>query len=327
MELKTSSHSHYPRIGEIEQQAGLRKAYHLFDRKKIDLKVLQKIQKETVQAILREQEAADLDVVTDGMILWHDPASHLMKNLEGVRVNGLLRFFDTNFYFRQPVITGMLKRSASSIKDEAVFLAKEAKTETKAVLTGPYTLALLAKIETDLYQGVKDMADALVAILAEEVKELAQAGIDYIQIEEPGFLAKEPDWAWAREALRRLSAGKGTAKIGLVTYFGDAGPVYSKLQTLPVDFLGVDCTYGAGLIDRIKQEGSRKDLLLGLLDGRNTRLENPKEIAVTLHALDRALSGRTVYVTTSCGLEYLPRGRAFDKLKLLKAVKREYETH
>jgi len=324
VKLKVVSHSHYPKIGESDAQLRLRRAFHAFDRKKIDLNELKKVQKEAIQTVIKEQTDNDLDVVTDGLILWNDPISPFMRHLEGVEIHGLLRFFDTNFYFRQPVITGRLKRKSSGLKEEISFLVRTAATETKAVLTGPYTLALLSKIETDIYKNVRDVVLALTPLVAEEIKTLAGTGVSQIQIEEPGYFLTRPDWACVREGFEMLAAQKGKAQIGLVTYFGDAAPLYGELQKFSADFIGLDCTYGFRLFDRIRKEGSRKDLLLGLLDGRNTKLEDPKAVLGILRDLGRFLPQKTIYATTSCGLEFLPRNRAFDKLGILKAIKHGY---
>jgi len=62
---------------------------------------------------------------------------------------------------------------------------------------------------------------------------------------------------------------------------------------------------------------------LGLLDGRNTKLEDPDAV---LRALDRILprvQAEECYLTPSSGLEYLPRDRALAKLKRLVAIQNQ----
>lgn len=348
MELKIANHSFYPRFGESHvTPAGedqlipeavtlrsvtlgdvtLRKALHLFDRKKIDHAELNEVYKTTIRAIIKEQDQEGLDVVTDGLIWWNDPVSHFMKQLEGVSINGLLRFFDTNFYFRQPVITGPMRRKSSCLKHEISFLKQETTGWTKAVLTGPYTLACLSKIQTDAYSSPREVADVLTTLLAMEIEELSELGVDVIQIDEPCYVASSdgPDWGWAGDSLAKLADRKGNSKIGVATYFGDALAVYSHLQKLPVDYLGVDCTYSPKLLRHIQKNGSVKELALGLLDGRNTKLENPDEIVETLKTLESSLGKAPLSLTTSCGLEYLPRESARNKLNLLNMVKRAYK--
>ena len=53
-------------------------------------------------AAIKEQEAAGLDLVTDGQIRWQDPITYATTRLQGLEVGGLLRWFESNTYFRQP---------------------------------------------------------------------------------------------------------------------------------------------------------------------------------------------------------------------------------
>src|SRR5213595_394250 len=56
--------------------------------------------------ILVEQVGAGVDLVTDGQVRWDDPVTRLAAGLDGFTTSGLLRFFDNNTYFRQPVVKG-----------------------------------------------------------------------------------------------------------------------------------------------------------------------------------------------------------------------------
>lgn len=319
MDVVISNHSHYPRVGDQKGQLKLRKAYHQYDHKKIDLEKLKRVEEETIRDVIKEQETARLDIVTDGLIRWNDPVSYFMKRLEGVEIGGLLRFFDTNFYFRQPQIVGKLSLKEPCFKKDLLFLRAETDADIKLVLTGPYTLALLSNSATPHYRSKEEVAEALTDLLVEEFEAIKHMGIPYIQIEEPGYLLSPPNWHWASSLLRKLSAHQGNSKLILATYFGDAAPYYSELENLPVDILGFDATYSPGLLDCLRKEGGRKEIQLGLLDGRNTKLENPDEVVEVLHSLEKTW-GRLI-LTTSCGLEYLSRDRASDKLNLLQEIK------
>jgi len=125
----------------------------------------------------------------------------------------------------------------------------------------------------------------------------------------------------AREVLKVVVACKDDAEVGLATYFGDAAPVYAQLQQLPVDVLILDFTYSENLVQVIEMNGSTKSLGLGLIDGRNTKLENKNLIARQVERISRRLTVEQCYLTTSCGLEYLPRDRALLKLRHLTSIK------
>lgn len=121
-------------------------------------------------------------------------------------------------------------------------------------------------------------------------------------------------------ALSRIASRKGSARLLLATYFGDAAPLYEIMQAFPVDALGFDFTYSRGLGDLIARAGSDKAIAFGVIDGRNTRLQPKEEVLPIVQAALPKVKGSPSYLTSSCGLEYLPRDKAQLKLKQIAAV-------
>ena len=273
---------------------------------------------------LADQLEAGLDIVTDGQIRWYDAVSHLAGRLGGIRINGLLRFFDTNTYFRQPVVHGRIERTRALAVDDFVVATNKSSRPVKAVLTGPVTLARLSIEQNGSPGGFEKLLEGYTAALAAEVAALAQAGAKLIQIDEPVLLKKPGELEHARKSLAAIAAARGQSELWLATSFGDAAPIYGQLQELPADTLALDFTYSPTLGRVIGAEGSSKLLALGLVDGRNTRLEDPMNTALQMEAITRRLTGAKVYLTSSCGFEYLPRDRAQLKLKNLTAIKKEF---
>jgi len=91
-----------------------------------------------------------------------------------------------------------------------------------------------------------------------------------------------------------------------------------------VDLLGFDFTYNPDLVDRIASNGTARTLALGLVDGRNTRLENAAAVARQLEKLARGADLKRAYLSPSCGLEFLPRDRARQKLKHLAVIRNTF---
>ena len=324
MRLITTSSGSYPRIGATPELHLLRQTITQRDSgKKTDADVAA-AEDALTRAAIAEQISSGLDLVTDGQIRWYDPISHLAGKLENVSVNGLLRFFDTNFYLRQPVVHGPVVWARPVLRPEYEMASKASAKPVKPVLTGAYTLARHSIIEYPPYQKefarlVLDYNEAIV----KEVSELAAAGATVIQIDEPSIL-KEPshaDWDLLEETWNKLSAAKGKARLVLATYFGDATPVLHHLLSMPADVVALDFTYNPRLVDQVADSKPAKPLGLGLLDGRNTKLDDP---AMVLSALDRMLPkirASECYLNPSSGLEYLPRDRALAKLKHLAGIR------
>jgi Methionine synthase II (cobalamin-independent) len=148
VELITASAGSYPRIGDTEELQKLRRAWAKRETGEISEEEFRNVQKEFIELAIKEQEKAGLDIVTDGLITWYDQISHFAKNIQGVKINGLLRFFDTNTYFRQPVIdenTPEDPEISPVVLEDFKFAKTLTKKIVKPVLTGPISLAKLTK--------------------------------------------------------------------------------------------------------------------------------------------------------------------------------------
>jgi len=141
MELILTNAGSYPRIGDAPDLQQHRWAYAQRERGEISEEAFRTVEEEVTAQVIREQIEAGVELVTDGQIRWYDPYSHFARGLEGVEINGLLRLFDTNFYFRQPVVKAPIRRRRPILLVEYEFGRSVSSRPVKPVLTGPYTLA------------------------------------------------------------------------------------------------------------------------------------------------------------------------------------------
>ncbi|HJY85411.1 MAG TPA: hypothetical protein VKE24_01115 [Candidatus Acidoferrales bacterium] len=339
MNLILTSAGSYPRIGDSPGLQILRRTIAGLDRGERTLADLAEAEGEMTRRAIEDQVRAGLELITDGQIRWYDPISHLAGKLSGVQIKGLLRFFDTNFYFRQPVLTAKPERQGPLIVDEFRLASKALGSmpspggkgglpALKPVLTGPYTLAKFSLAADSGMNALEARAMAYAEALALELGALAGAGAQIIQVDEPAIIKYPQDWRIFAHALERLvearrqAARSGhPAQLALHVYFHDCAPTYEKLAALPVDVLGIDFTYNPKLVEIVAAAGSPIPMALGLVDGRNTNLENPATVARQLEKLLPKIAGGRVYLGASCGLEYLPRDRAYAKLELLSRIR------
>lgn len=323
MELSLTTAGSYPRIGDAPDLQRHRQAYGQRERGELSEEAFGEVEDEVTAAAIREQIEAGIELVTDGQIRWYDPYSHLARRLEGIEINGLLRLFDTNVYFRQPVVRGRVHRRGPILLPEYEFARSVSSRPIKPVLTGPYTLAR-GSILGGAYASVHALALAYADPLAQEVRDLARAGATVIQVDEPAILRHPEDLNVLEEALAPLAAERGTSRLMLHTSFGDVTPLYRDLQAMPVDVLGLDFTYGPKLATLIAETGSDKSLALGLIDARNTKLETREGVFPILDTVLPALKVGQAFLMPSCGLEFLPRDRARQKLETMKRLRDAY---
>ena len=339
MNLLLASTGSYPRIGDTAELQILRRTIAAADRGEKTAADLADAENFMTRCAIEEQARAGLDVITDGQIRWYDPISHLAGKLSGVKINGLLRFFDTNSYFRQPVLTGRPERRGALLAGEFRFACnalgalstpagKAGKLKVKAVITGPYTLGKFSLVENPEMSALDARVEAYGVALAAELHALADAGAEHVQVDEPAILKYPEDWDVFVRGLDHILRSRDHLKqkgkrleIGLCVYFHDAAPLYEKLVALPVDVVGIDFTYNPKLLDLVAAAGSPRPLGLGLVDGRNTHIEDATAVARQVEKILPRIAGDCAYLGTSSGLECLPRDRAQAKLELLGKIR------
>ena len=326
----------YPRIGDRPAEQVLRRAIQRADRGELPASGVVAAEDEMIGLAIAEQAAADMDLLTDGQIRWHDPVSHVARGLAGFRVEGLLRYFDTNTYYRQPAATGPIGRERPILVEAFRFAAAAAAPRpVKAIVTGPLTLARLSRDARR--RGLRDLALQISSALNREILDLEAAGAAVIQIDEPALARFPGDADLLRLALRRLVSGTTSSRILLATSFGPPGPFLPGLAAMPADLFGIDVTAApgredgdaAGLGSRLAEAFTAgAGFALGVLDGRNTRLEDAGEIyerrvRPILSALRPPSGGpgRDIHLVTNHGLEFLPRDTARAKMSILAAVR------
>src|SRR2546422_1029098 len=137
------------------------------------------------------------------------------------------------------------------------------------------------------------------------------------------YYRQPEDHPLAVEGLERIRAGKGAAVLTLFTYFGEVSKIFEELIETPVDAIGLDLVQGAATWSAIAKHGSEKPLVLGLVDARNTKKEDPAEVAKKVLGLKDRINLKASFLSPSNGLEFLPRERAREKLRILSAAARK----
>jgi len=312
----------YPRPPAEGGEFRLRKTLQALDRGESTPEDVRDAEDALTAEILAEQAAAGVDLVTDGQVRWDDPLTRAAEGLDGVAISGLIRFFDNNTYFRQPVVKGPVRRTAPILVDEFAFAQGHSERPVKAVVCGPYTLAALSADEHYRDRGAL-LAD-LAAALRDEARDLAAAGATVIQFDEPAMArvpGSPPGNLDALAAVAETLVDGVEATTVLATYFGDAVPLGPALFDLPFDGFGLDLVAGSQSVDLLAELPSEKHLQAGIADARNTRLEPVEDLVRMVGDIAESVSLERVWIAPSCGLEFLPREAAERKLRLLAEVK------
>ena len=315
MGITTTVVGSYPKPPDEGQTFTVRKTLHAVERGDASVDDLKRAQDELVTQVIREQENAGIDIVTDGHGRWDDILTPIARQSAGFEIGGLLRWFDNNVYYRRPVCTGPIEWRGPSTVDAFRFAQSVATREVKAVVPGPITFA---RLSVDEHYGThEEFVLAIARLLAQEVFELEAAGCKHIQIDEPALVDAPEDIDLGAEALYLMTGEIKGAETTLATYFGDIKRLGPQLFEYPVTYFGLDFVSGPENFQLVELLPSEKKLQAGILDARNTKLETVEELQRTIEMLESKVTEDRLRIAPSAGLEFLPREKARAKLERL----------
>jgi len=268
---------------------------------------------EAERQVIAVQREAGLDYIVDGQFRWQDLFRPLSDAIPGLHAGGIVRWFDNNTFYRRPVITGALQPTGMALL-KVINLPALAGLRWKAILPSPFAVAAMSE-NASKRSPAEVLADAA-AVLRAEARALESAGCAYLQFSDPAIVARarREDVGRARDALAAATEGL-RVRTALHTFFADAGPILSELVGFPVDEVGVDL-YAASL-NGVQARATGKTVLAGVVDGRNSLVEDVEALVHQATHLRDRLGAADVALVPNCDMEFLPWDVAVAKTRRL----------
>jgi len=177
----------------------------LLDAMKRRSSSLPDLQDQATLLAIKYQEDAGVDIVSDGEQRRDNFYSFITDRLEGIRLMTLAELLDyvedkaafenllnaldvPAFAIKNPVVVGKVRRRKPLVVDDFHFLRQHTTRATKVTLPGPYLLARsmwVKGLSESVYPDADVLGDDIVEVLREELRELAAAGADMVQFDEP----------------------------------------------------------------------------------------------------------------------------------------------
>ena len=316
--MKTTVLGSYPKI-PARSGPSVRSALARFERGEIGPRALHDTYREVTRRTVRLFRAAGVTRITDGQIPWNDLTDPVVRDVDNLVSGGLERFFDNNFYYRQPTVVGRLQYQGGVLAEWTRLSVQESETPLKVALCGPLTA--LALVEDKSYGNPETLLADLVEILALEAAAAARAGAVEIQWDEPAAVVNPPvSRAAAVDAWTRLVAANSQLEQSLAFYFGSAAPWLDSLPSIGASRVYFDLVADPRLVDRLAADRWPFEVGLGLLDARSVRLEDQAAVLVPLRAVAARQGPDRVWLHPNAGLEWLPPDRAEAKVRWLGAL-------
>jgi 5-methyltetrahydropteroyltriglutamate--homocysteine methyltransferase len=189
----------WPRPPELVEAFRRRKAGRL------SFEELNAIADKAVLEALRLQDEAGVDIVSDGEQRRDNFYSFVVEKLEGVKMMSLAELMDVvedkagfdqvlrsmdapAFAIKNPTVVGEVKPRMPLALDEYEFLRKHTDKPIKVALPGPYLLTRsmwVQGVSDEFYPTQEDLAEVIVNILRDELIRLRDAGVAFVQFDEP----------------------------------------------------------------------------------------------------------------------------------------------
>jgi 5-methyltetrahydropteroyltriglutamate--homocysteine methyltransferase len=286
--------------------------------------------------ILKEQEDAGIDIVTDGEQSRQHFVHGFLEQIDGIDFSRRVAMgIRKNRYTAEvPTVTSTLKRKGSVHKIEAVLARAHTARKLKFTLPGPMTI--IDTIADEHYGDRVKMAMRFAELLNEEALELQALGVDVIQFDEPAFnVYMDEVKEWGIAALHRARQGL-TCKTAVHICYGygikaniewkatlgsewrQYEEIFPALAKSRLDQVSLECINShvpVSLLALLKG----KDVLLGAIDVASDRVETPEEVAATIRRALEFVPLERLQACTNCGMAPLDRRVANGKLQALAA--------
>jgi 5-methyltetrahydropteroyltriglutamate--homocysteine methyltransferase len=305
-------------------------------------------------AVIREQEDAGLDVVTDGQMFYDDYGGSIgslcwywyerIPGFSPVKHHNPLAMGaaaadprDTAVYenWGGTIAREKVRRGAPSRLVDMFQIARRSATRPVKVSVGAGPVNLGFHVDyaapDSAYRTQRELAEDLVPIFNAELKELAAAGAQAIQLEDLGawLVLTEDDPQWIVDVMNGwiegvdallswhfcLGAGYGNPNAA---FEGQLMRILEPLYEVRVDQYVLDFAWGdMADVSALRDLPDDKGVAAGVVDIRSLRIESDAEIAERMRRVLEVVPYERVWFTTDCGLKALPRFVAKQKLAAL----------
>ena len=291
---------------------------------RVDETWLSEAQDDATRLAVRDMEEAGIDVVTDGEIRRESYSNYFANALSGLDLDDPGTALDrTGHPNPVPRVVGEIERARPVQVRDAEFLRGLTDRPIRVTVPGPFTMSQQA--QNDHYPDLRSLALAYADAVNEELRDLAAAGADVVQIDEPYLQARPGDaHEYALEAIERAFHGVGGTKA-LHTCFGYAAIVHEKpngypflaeLDACPADEISIEAAQPR-LDPSLLEQLPSKRVILGVLDLSDMTVESAESVAGRVRAALEHIDAERLLLGPDCGMKYLPREVARGKLRAL----------
>jgi methionine synthase II (cobalamin-independent) len=356
-------------IGSFLRPAAVKEARAAFQAGRLPLEQLRHVEDQAILDVLARQRSIGVDVFSDGELRRSGFQNDLVEAVEGFVTTvrpAVVRIWqgpggEPQEQGTRQVVGGPLRQMRRLTEQQTQFLQAHAPGPVKMTLPSPNQFPAISfqpGLSDQFYPTRSDLLWALVAIIKQEIAALAEAGVPYIQVDEPRYsyyvdakwrqhlrdLGEDPDTSFDAAIAADNACLAGIRRQGLTVamhicrgnneskWYAEGGyePIAEKLfGTLDVDrYLLEYDTARAGTFEPLRFMPRDKLVVLGLVSSKEPQLESQDELLRRIDEAARyvpienlALSPQCGFASTAAG-NLLSEDEQWRKLDLVVATAR-----
>ncbi|WP_342318767.1 5-methyltetrahydropteroyltriglutamate--homocysteine S-methyltransferase [Corynebacterium mayonis] len=323
--LPTTTIGSFPQTQEIRKARADHKAGTLTDEQYRDAL------KTEIKNVIELQEDIGLDVLVHGEAERNDMVQYFAELLNGfvVTENGWVQSYGSRCT-RPPIVVGDVSRPAPMTVEWAKYAQSLSDKPVKGMLTGPVTILAWSFKRDDVPLAVS--ADQIALALADEVRDLEQAGINVIQIDEPALRELLPLRAderpayldWAVRAFRLVSLqARPTTQIHTHLCYSEFGQIIDAVAGLDADVTSIEAARSRMELLEDLDDSFHSEIGPGVWDIHSPRVPSQGEIADLLRAALVNVAAGHLWVNPDCGLKTRGYAEVEPSLRNLVAARDE----
>ena len=298
-------------IGSFPQTTEIRTARAKHRKGELDDAAYTAALKSEIKNVIELQEDLGLDVLVHGEAERNDMVQYFAELLEGfvTTENGWVQSYGSRCT-RPPIVVGDVSRPAAITTEWSKYAQSLTDKHVKGMLTGPVTILAWSFPRDDVHRSVS--ADQIALALADEVRDLEEAGIDIIQIDEPALRELLPlresdrqaylDWAIRAFRLVALEA-KPETQIHTHLCYSEFGQVIEAVAALDADVTSIEAARSRMELLVDLDESFTSDIGPGVYDIHSPRVPSVEEIADLIRAALKHVPAERLWVNPDCGLK------------------------
>lgn len=299
-------------IGSFPQTAEVRKHRAAHKRGHETTEQYESFLREAIANCVREQERVGLDVLVHGEFERNDMVEYFAEFLGGFvfTENGWVQSYGSRCV-KPPIIYGDVVRLQPMTLKWTNYARSLTSRPMKGMLTGPITVLQWSFVRDDIPR--QQTAWQIALALRAEVKDLEEAGIRIIQVDEPalreGLPLRHAEWAayldWAVMAFKlATSTVDDRTQIHTHMCYCQFDDILPSIAALDADVISMETARSRmELLDVFRVHGYHHGIGPGVYDIHSPRVPSAEEMSALLTLAAQVLKPEQIWVNPDCGLK------------------------